>query len=55
MAWRVYLQQRTYLLTVGTAVECQSTKSLCDSGEVGLGLSIIPRGEVVGSGGSTLS
>jgi hypothetical protein len=32
-----------------------STKSLCDSGEVQLGLSIIPRGEMVGSGGSALS
>jgi hypothetical protein len=31
------------------------TKSLCDSGEVQLGLSIIPRGEMVGSGGSALS
>jgi hypothetical protein len=34
---------------------CQSTKSLCDSGEVRLGLSIIPRGEIAGSGGSGLS
>jgi hypothetical protein len=33
----------------------QGTKSLCDSGEVQLGLSIIPRGEMVGSGGSALS
>jgi hypothetical protein len=33
----------------------QCTKSLCDSGEVQLGLSIIPRGEMVGSGGSALS
>jgi hypothetical protein len=32
-----------------------STKSLCDSGEVWLVLSIIPRGEIVGSGGSALS
>jgi hypothetical protein len=37
------------------SVQCQSTKSLRDSGEVRLGLSIIPRGEIAGSGGSTLS
>jgi hypothetical protein len=34
---------------------CQGTKSLRDSGEVRLALSIIPRGEIVGSGGSALS
>ena len=41
--------------TRGGAGESQCTKSLCDSGEVQLGLSIIPRGEMVGSGGSALS
>ena len=35
--------------------KCHSSKSLCDSGEVRLVLSIIPRGEIVGSGGSALS
>src|ERR1700730_116215 len=38
-----------------TAGQCQGTKSLRDSGEVRLVLSIIPRGEIVGSGGSVLS
>jgi hypothetical protein len=33
--------------------KCHSTKSLCDSGEIAL--SVIPRGEIVGSGGSALS
>jgi len=41
--------------SVETGQMGQRTKSLCDSGEVQLGLSIIPRGEMVGSGGSALS
>ena len=45
---RMYAPQRTDAMG-------QSTKSLCDSGEVRLVLSIIPRGEIVGSGGSALS
>ena len=34
---------------------CQCTKSLCDSGEVRLDPSIIPREEIAGSTGSGLS
>ena len=37
------------------AAMCQRTKSLRDSGEVRLVLSIIPRGAIIGSGGSALS
>ena len=33
----------------------QGTKSLCDSGEVRLVLSTVPKGEIVASGGSALS
>jgi hypothetical protein len=47
--------QPTFAMRASKSRWCQSTKSLSDSGEVRLILSIIPRGEIVGSGGSTLS
>ena len=51
----LHLDQPTFAMLSSDSGWCQSTKSLCDSGEVRLGLSIIPMGEIAGSGGSALS
>jgi hypothetical protein len=46
---------QTLAMRVGMSGSCHGTKSLRDSGEVWRVLSVIPRQEIVGSGGSALS
>ncbi len=48
----VYRELRKLELPAKIDTQCQGTKSLCDSGEAWLVLSVIPREEIVGSGGS---